>query len=178
MRGRDVIGAIGKDPDGNYPAHLHLEIRSDLAVGPTYWPSDHGRDVDWIRKHYLDPSAFIRAHRKLPDPAAEKQLVLVDQARYRMQVRVGGRVTREVEIGLGQASGQKRREGDLRTPKGIYFVVDKQKGNFGGQWGEYYGGYWIKVNYPGPADAAWGAETASSTGEPRRRSPRPGANAS
>ena len=66
-----MIGAIGKDPDGAYPAHLHLEIRSDLTVGPTYWPSDHGRDVDWIRKHYLDPSAFIRAHRKLPDPAAE-----------------------------------------------------------------------------------------------------------
>ena len=158
VHGRDVIGAIGKDPDGAYPAHLHLEIRSDVTVGPTYWPSDHGRDGDWIRKHYLDPSAFIRAHRKLPDPAAEPQLVLVDQARHRMQVRVGGRVTREVEIGLGQQSGQKRREGDLRTPKGIYFVVDKQKGNFGGQWGEYYGGHWIKVNYPGPADAAWGVE--------------------
>jgi murein DD-endopeptidase MepM/ murein hydrolase activator NlpD len=160
VRGRAVIGAIGKDPEGAYPAHLHLEIRSDLGVGPTYWPSDHGRDGDWIRKHYLDPSAFIRAHRKLPDPAGERVLVLVDQARYRMQVRVGGRVTRELEIGLGQESGQKRREGDLRTPKGIYFVVDKQKGSFGGEWGEYFGGYWIKVNYPGPADAAWGRENA------------------
>jgi hypothetical protein len=158
VRGRDVIGSIGKDPDGAYPAHLHLEIRSDLGLAPTYWPSDHGRDGAWIRKRYLDPSAFIRAHRKLPDPAAEPRLVLVDQARYRMQVRVGGRVTREMEIGLGQASGQKRREGDLRTPKGIYFVVDKQKGAFGGQWGEYYGGHWIKLNYPGPADAAWGIE--------------------
>jgi len=158
VRGRDTIGAIGKDPEGAYPAHLHLEIRSDLALGPTYWPSDHGRDGAWIRKHYLDPSAFIRAHRKLPDPGAEPQIVLVDQARYRMQVRIGGRVTREVEIGLGQQAGQKRREGDLRTPKGIYFVVDKQKGSFGGDYGEYFGGYWIKVNYPGPADAAWGVE--------------------
>jgi murein DD-endopeptidase MepM/ murein hydrolase activator NlpD len=158
VHGRDVIGAIGKDPDGAYPAHLHLEIRSDVTLGPTYWPSDHDRDGDWIRKHYLDPSAFISAHRKLPDPAAEPQLVLVDQARHRMQIRAGGRVIREVEIGLGQQAGQKRREGDLRTPRGIYFVVDKQKGNFGGQWGEYYGGHWIKVNYPGPADAAWGVE--------------------
>jgi hypothetical protein len=158
VRGRDVIGAIGKDPEGAYPAHLHLEVRSDLGLPPTYWPSDHGRDAEWIRKHYLDPSAFIRAHRTLPDPAAERALVLVDQARYRMQVRVGGRVTRELEIGLGQASGQKRREGDLRTPKGVYFVVDKQKGPFGGQGGEYFGGFWIKVNYPGAADAAWGLE--------------------
>jgi len=158
VRGRDVIGAIGKDPDGDYPAHLHLEIRSDLTIGPTYWPSDHGRDGAWIRKRYLDPSAFIRAHRKLPDPAAEPQIVLVDQARYRMQIRVGARVRREMEIGLGQEAGQKRREGDLRTPKGIYFVVDKQKGSFGGEWGAYFGGHWIKVNYPGPADAAWGVE--------------------
>ena len=82
----------------------------------------------------------------------------MDQARFRMQVRVGGRVVHEVEIGLGQAAGQKRREGDLRTPKGIYFVVDKQKGSFGGEWAEYFGGYWIKLNYPGPADAAWGLE--------------------
>jgi murein DD-endopeptidase MepM/ murein hydrolase activator NlpD len=158
VRRRDTIGAIGKDPDGEYPAHLHLELRSDLALGPTYWPSDHGRDLTWIRKNYLDPSAFIRAHRKLPDPAAEKQLVLVDQARYRMQVRAGGRVTRELEIGLGQEKGQKRREGDLRTPKGIYFVVDKQRGPFGGDGGEFFGGYWIKLNYPGPADAGWGVD--------------------
>jgi murein DD-endopeptidase MepM/ murein hydrolase activator NlpD len=156
VRGRDVIGAIGKDPDGAYPAHLHLEIRSDLTLEATYWPSDHGHDAGWIRQRYLDPSAFIRAHRRLPDPAAEPQIVLVDQARYRMQFRVRGRVTRELEIGLGQAQGQKRREGDLRTPKGIYFVVDKQKGSFGGEGSEYFGGHWIKVNYPGPADAAWG----------------------
>ena len=158
VHARDTIGAVGKDPAGAYPAHLHLEIRSDLGLGPTYWPSDEGRDGAWIRKHYLDPSAFIRAHRQLPDPTAEAQVVLVDQARYRMQVRVGGRVKREWEIGLGQEAGQKRREGDLRTPKGIYFVVDKQKGSFGGDYGEYFGGYWIKVNYPGPADAAWGRE--------------------
>ena len=65
---------------------------------------------------------------------------------------------REVEIGLGQAAGQKRREGDLRTPKGIYFVVDKLKGKFDGPSAEYFGGYWIKINYPGAADAAWGLE--------------------
>jgi murein DD-endopeptidase MepM/ murein hydrolase activator NlpD len=159
VRGRQVIGAIGKDPAGDYPAHLHLEIRSDLKLPATHWPSDHGHDADWIRERYLDPSAFIRAHRRLADPAAEPTLVLVDQQHYRMQYRVGGKVKREVEIALGQARGPKRREGDLRTPKGIYFVVDKQKGNLGGPWAEFFGGYWIKVNYPGPADARWGLES-------------------
>jgi hypothetical protein len=158
VRGRDTIGAVDEAPEGDDRPRLHLEIRSDLARGPTDSPSDHGRDAAWVRAHSFDPSAFIRAHRKLPDPAAEPRVVLVDQARFRLQERVGGRVTRELEIGLGQAPGQKRREGDLRTPKGIYFVVDKQKGSFGGEWAEYFGGYWIKLNYPGPADAAWGLE--------------------
>jgi len=107
-------------------------------------------------KREPDAGAFVRAHARLPDPAAEKQLVLIDQQRFRMQVRVDGRVRRDVEIGLGQAAGQKRREGDLRTPKGIYFVVDKLKGKFDGPSAEYFGGYWIKINYPGAADAAWG----------------------
>jgi murein DD-endopeptidase MepM/ murein hydrolase activator NlpD len=158
VRGKQVIGAVGKDPAGAYPAHLHLEIRADLALPPTYWPSDHGHDAAWIRRRYLDPSAFIRAHRRMPDPAAEPTLVLVDQQRYRMQYRVAGKVRRELEIGLGQARGQKQREGDLRTPKGIYFVVDKQRGPFGGEWADFYGGFWIKVNYPGPADARRGLE--------------------
>ena len=111
--------------------------------------------------------------------------MLVDQARHRMQVRVGGRVTREVEIGLGQGDrrgkASRGRSGGRRSAhaKGIYFVVDKQKGNFGGQWGEYYGGHWIKVNYPGPADAAWGVrKRCRRQATPRRRSWRPGANAS
>jgi hypothetical protein len=128
-----------------------------------------------------DAAAFVRAHARLPDPAAEKQLVLIDQQRFRMQVRVDGRVRRDVEIGLGQAAGQKRREGDLRTPKGIYFVVDKQKGKFDGPSAEYFGGYWIKINYPGATDAAWGlregvidaatAETIAAAWSERRLTP-------
>jgi len=148
VRGRQVIGVIGNDPAGARPADFHLEIRSDRDLPANDSPSDHGYDA----------SAFIRSHRVGFDPAAEPRLVLVDQGRYRMQYRVAGKVKREMEIGLGQERGQKRREGDLRTPKGIYFIVDKQKGNFGGEWAEFYGGFWIKINYPGPADAAWGLE--------------------
>ena len=126
-----VIGAAGPG------AALQFDIRSGTKPEP-------------------DAAAFVRAHARLPNPAAEKQLVLIDQQRFRMQVRVDGRVRRDVEIGLGQAAGQKRREGDLRTPKGIYFVVDKLKGKFDGPSAEYFGGYWIKINYPGATDAAWG----------------------
>ena len=38
----------------------------------------------------------------------------------------------------------------------MYFVIQKHKGNFGGDYGEYYGGYWIKINYPNRFDAERG----------------------
>lgn len=49
------IGTIG-DAHGSYLAHLHLEIRSDveLPVGGGYATDKTG---------YLDPTAFIKAHR-------------------------------------------------------------------------------------------------------------------
>ena len=98
----------------------------------------------------------MRAHARLPDPAAEKQLVLIDQQRFRMQVRVDGRVRREVEIGLGQAAGQKRREGDLRTPKGIYFVVDKHEGKVRRPERGVFRRLLDQDQLSGRADAAWG----------------------
>ncbi|MBX2798219.1 MAG: M23 family metallopeptidase [Myxococcales bacterium] len=50
-----VVGSIG-DADGIYVPHLHFEIRRtpDLPIGPGYSPDD---------SQWLDPSAFIRAHR-------------------------------------------------------------------------------------------------------------------
>ena len=51
----DRVGTIG-DADGVYIPHLHFEIRRrpDLPIGPGYSP-DHSQ--------YLDPTAFIEAHR-------------------------------------------------------------------------------------------------------------------
>jgi L,D-transpeptidase catalytic domain len=87
---------------------------------------------------------------------AEKQLLIVDTAHYQMSFFVGGKLERTVEIGLGQGRGPKEELHDLKTPRGTYFIVDKQRGEFGGKWGEYFGGFWIKINYPGPDDAARG----------------------
>lgn len=51
----DILGTIG-GADGQYPAHLHLELRSaaGLPIGGGY-----GRDA----LGHLDPTAFIAAHR-------------------------------------------------------------------------------------------------------------------
>ena len=40
----------------------------------------------------------------------------------------------------------------------MYFVIEKKKGDFTGDYGAYYGGHWIKFNYPNQVDANFGLE--------------------
>ena len=63
---RQVIGAIGRDQGKQYPAHLHLEIRTDLKMPTDYWPERNGDDLEKIRTRYVDPTVFIDARRTLP----------------------------------------------------------------------------------------------------------------
>jgi len=159
---RRVIGTVGQDPDKTFNAHLHLELRWDETLAPTYWPSSNGKDENWIREHYAEPSAFIAARRRLFVPQREQTLVLVYQESYKMRIYQNGqngrsdRMTGEYDISLGQGKGRKAVQGDNRTPKGMYFVISKSRGPFNGPYGAYYGGHWIKINYPNKYDAARG----------------------
>ncbi|HEX7315954.1 MAG TPA: peptidoglycan DD-metalloendopeptidase family protein [Pyrinomonadaceae bacterium] len=158
VRRRQLIATVGQDPDKLFNAHLHLELRLDATLAPTYWPSSDGKDAAWIREHYLDPSNFIKSRRKLQVPQKESTLVLVDQGRYKARLYAGGRVVGEYNISLGQGVGEKQVQGDNKTPKGMYFVVRKHRGEFPGEYGAYYGGHWMKINYPNRYDAARGRD--------------------
>lgn len=153
---RQKIGTIGRDPDGQYYAHLHFELRHNTRIDPSFWPSAEGKSMDWIRRNYAAPSAFIGAHRNLFVPQDEPTLILVDQDRYTMHLYQKGNMVGQFDVSFGQSKGRKRRQGDNKTPKGIYFVIDHHRGHFGGDYGAYYGGHWIKINYPNRYDAAWG----------------------
>lgn len=156
VKRRQQIATIGQDPDKTFGAHLHLELRWDESLAPTYWPSSNGKDLRWVREHYTEPSGFIAAHRRLFVPQQEAALVLVDQESYKMRLYERGQLRGEYDISLGQGKGEKRVQGDNKTPKGMYFVLNKHRGKFDGAYGEYYGGHWIKVNYPNRYDAARG----------------------
>ena len=156
VKRRRLIATVGQDSDKTFNAHLHLEMRWDVTLAPTYWPSSDGKDEKWMREHYAEPSAFIAARRKLFVPQREQTLVLVDQESYKMRLYQNGRITGEYNISLGQGKGQKEALGDNKTPKGMYFVIGKRRGEFDGAYGAYYGGHWIKVNYPNRYDAARG----------------------
>lgn len=156
VKRRQLIAHIGQDPDKTYDAHLHLELRSDLSLAPNYWPSSNGKDQAWVRQHYIEPSKFITAHRKLFVPHNEANLILVDQTSYKLRLYKQAKMISEHDVSFGQAKGQKRVQGDNKTPKGMYFVTNKHRGQFDGAYGGYYGGHWIKVNYPNPFDAERG----------------------
>jgi murein DD-endopeptidase MepM/ murein hydrolase activator NlpD len=156
VRRRQVIALVGQDPDKLFDAHLHLELRWDDTLAPNYWPSSNGKDQSWIAEHYAEPSTFINSHRSTPVPQQEQTLVLVDQTGYRARLYKRGQVQGEYDVSFGQEKGQKRLEGDNRTPKGMYFVTQKYNGPFDSPYGQYYGGHWIKINYPNKYDASWG----------------------
>ncbi len=105
----------------------------------------------------VDPAGFVAERGSLPVPANEPELLLISHAAYEARLYRRGVEVARYPVSFGQAEGQKRRRGDNRTPKGMYHVVSMSRGPFTGPVGAYYGGHWIKLDYPNPWDAAYGA---------------------
>lgn len=113
------------------------------------------------------PARFFAAHPFLFDPRAEPVLVVVDVEGHEARRYEHGRRTHTWEVGRGQAEGVKSVRGDLKTPRGLYFVTDKSTGPFTGDFGAYYGGHWVKLNYPNAFDAARGVADGVLSAEQR-----------
>jgi hypothetical protein len=145
---RQAVGGVGADLADPRGAHLTLEVRAGDRL--------------------VQPSPFIRARRSLPVPPQEPVLVLVHHATGRVRVVQDGRVVMEHGVGFGQEPGRKERLHDLKTPMGMYFVVTKSQGPFGGDYADYYGGHWVKLNYPNAYDGERGvAEGLITPGQQR-----------
>ena len=145
-----------RQPIATADVRLHFELRWDEKLSPTFWPASEGKDISWVREHYAPPSDFIERHRTLLVPQQEATLLLVDQTSYKIRIYRRGQAQGEYDVSLGQGKGQKRAQGDNKTPKGMYFVIQKHRGEFEGPYGGYYGGHWIKINYPNKFDALRG----------------------
>lgn len=101
---------------------------------------------------------FVRGRERLLVPSLEPVLVVVDVEGHRAVRFAAGRATHEWEVGRGQAEGAKEMRGDLRTPRGLYFVVEHTTGPFAGDFAAYFGGAWVKLNYPNAFDAERGVD--------------------
>lgn len=113
--------------------------------------------------------SFLQARARLPQPAQEPVLLLVSHTDQAMRLYTRGRELARVEVGFGQAEGRKQVRGDNRTPMGMYHVVQKHRGTFTGPYAEYYGGHWIRLNYPNTWDADRGLAEGLITREVRDR---------
>jgi hypothetical protein len=104
------------------------------------------------------PEAFVAARRVLFVPQREPVLALVSHEALEMRTYASSEETGRFAVSLGQASGAKERRGDNRTPKGMYFVTQRSRGPFGGDYAAWYGGIWLRLNYPNAWDAARGVD--------------------
>lgn len=151
---RRLVGTIGNG-GGVYPAHLHLEVRAATMADydVTYWPSSNGKDETWVRKHYLEPTAFIKAHRSLTVPIKESNFIFVKKSEYTLYYFENGKLDTTYEIALSQNPvGHKVEQGDNRLPEGAYAIIQKSDGPFSGDMGPFFGTGWMRLNYPNPFD--------------------------
>jgi hypothetical protein len=148
-----------------YENHLVREVRLAL-VGPKSRAVRLGeviiagqrlaRAVGTVTLDGVPPARFFREHPFLYDPHHEAVLVVVDVEAHQARRYERGSRTHTWEVGRGQAEGRKRVRGDLKTPRGLYFVTSKSTGPFSGDFAGYYGGHWVKLNYPNAFDAQRG----------------------
>ncbi|NJK93929.1 MAG: L,D-transpeptidase family protein [Bacteroidales bacterium] len=158
VRKREIIGDIGTG-EGQFPAHLHLEIRKESMADKksTFWPSSESKDLTWVKKHYEDPVSFISNFRKLTVPYNEANIIIADKSDYKLYYYKQGCILKEYEIALSQNPlGHKEREGDLKMPEGEYYICEKQKGPFYGSFGEFLGPCLLRISYPNIFDAVSG----------------------
>lgn len=91
-------------------------------------------------------TARLSAHAPEYFLAADKSRKLLFQVERQTEEPV---VTRQFDCIHGRREGDKQKEGDLRTPEGVYFITHKitQKLDF-----MEYGPHAFNLNYPNPAD--------------------------
>jgi hypothetical protein len=145
---------------------LKLVIGENIRRGQFLGSSSQAINEKRVSLHVRAPSSgvvedvnlasFVEQRQQLFDPQLESNLILVDQDSYRMRIIKDGKNIADLDISLGQAKGQKQIQGDNKTPKGMYFITQKYRGHFPGKYGAYFGGHWIKINYPNTYDAERG----------------------
>lgn len=64
------------------------------------------------------------------------------------------KLQKEYIIALSQNPvGHKMQQGDNRLPEGEYRIIQKSRGPFTGNYADYFGTAWIRINYPNDFDA-------------------------
>jgi hypothetical protein len=86
----EIVGHVG-NASGRYAYHLHYDVaKIDLGASPADWPGD---DEARVRRDYIDPLEFTRAHRpNVPKPVTKLLIGLHDRegAQWMKQRKIKG----------------------------------------------------------------------------------------
>lgn len=133
---------------------ITVAVGQDVAKGA---PLGSGKRLSALIDGQL-PAAFLRARPPAFNPLAAARAFVVDVEARRLVALEAGVPVASWGIAIGQAEGPKEIRGDLKTPRGMFFVTERYHGKFSGDWADFYGEYWVKLNYPNPFDAARGMD--------------------
>jgi hypothetical protein len=142
---------------------LEVQAGEDVARGQRL---GRGRSVELLVDEG-PAEAFVPGRAALPAPQHEAVLVVVNVDGHRAELYERGKRVAVWEVGQGQVEGAKAELGDLKTPRGMYFVVERYAGAFTGPYAAYYSGHWLKLSYPNAFDAALGFEAGLVTSSQR-----------
>lgn len=115
------------------------------------------------------PADFIAARPSLFVPQQEPRLALISRQAAELRIYDHGQPIGRYPVGFGQVEGDKEVVKDRRTPLGTYFVVQRSRGPFDGAYAAYYGGIWLRLNYPNAYDAARGVDAGYITPEQQKQ---------
>jgi len=142
-----------------YLAGCASGLRAPGSLPPP--PSSASRPGPWETSYAVyDPALFgpelpltglVEQHRlKLKNGKLKKARLLIIKSQRRLEFWVGKKMVKAYRIQLGQNPvGPKKRQGDLRTPEGEYFICDHRPST-------YHRG--LMISYPNIQDARSGLE--------------------
>lgn len=82
-------------------------------------------------------------------PALAQQHIIIAKSENRLYLYDGEQLIKQYPAMLGQSRGSKIRQGDKKTPIGVYRIMSKSRSQFR---------MFLALNYPGPHDAVRGLQ--------------------
>lgn len=119
---------------------------------------EDAREKGWQRATGKAVQAALEDRRQLFVPQREKKLILVHQDSRTFQMLERGTIVARMRAGFGQVPGKKVRQGDNKTPRGMYFITSAYAGPIDGPSGPWFGERWVKLSYPNAYDAKRGVK--------------------
>jgi len=128
------------------------EVNAELMSDSVYSKVNSQENIDTVSSdRFLEPFPIVAGMQNM------KYIIVVDKFYKAMYILKQGNkkwgVIKTYPIAMGENDGRKQREGDKKTPEGLYFIVEKKVKR---ELDEIYGPHAFVLNYPNKRDITEG----------------------